>query len=198
MLTVGFHGNLTGAPYTGMYLAYTNSTGQRVNMASTQFSPTDARRAFPCFDEPAIKARFVITIHNSERYPTVLSNMRPSSTSPSPARPGWLMTEYPQTVVMSSYLVGMVVCDFVYTERSSQCGSATIPSRVYAPAHRLNDTLIPARMAADIISYYCTYFDMEYPMPKEDHIGIPQMKFGAMENVSRSHPHSLRFLRASH
>ena len=87
-LGVGFYGNLIGAPYTGMYLAYyTNSTGRTVNMASTQFSPTDARRAFPCFDEPAIKARYLITIHNSERYPTVLSNMRPSMTSPSPGRP---------------------------------------------------------------------------------------------------------------
>ena len=175
-LSLSFHANLSGNPLSGLYLAYyTNSTGQRVNMATTQFEAVGARRAFPCFDEPAFKAEFVLAIHASSRYPTVLSNMPSANSTASPVRSGWVVTRFQPTVVMSTYLVAIVVCDFVYTERQSQCGgSRMIPSRVYAPAHRLNATVIPARIAADIISHYCTYFDIEYPLPKEDHIYIPQ------------------------
>ena len=175
-LSMTYYANLTSTPMSGLFLtAYTNSTGQRVNMAATQFEAVGARRAFPCFDEPAFKAEFVLAIHASSRYPTVLSNMPSANSTASPVRSGWVVTRFQPTVVMSTYLVAIVVCDFVYTERQSQCGgSRMIPSRVYAPAHRLNATVIPARIAADIISHYCTYFDIEYPLPKEDHIYIPQ------------------------
>ena len=189
-LSLTFQANLITDPLAGLYLAYyTNGTGQRVNMATTQFESTDARRAFPCFDEPSFKAQFQISIHASQRYPTVLSNMPVQSSGPSPVRSDWLVTTFQPTVVMSTYLVAYVVCDFVYTERQSQCGgSRMIPSRVYAPAHRLNATVIPARIAADIISHYCTYFDIEYPLPKEDHIYIPQ--FSGAHTTHTTYTHS--------
>jgi hypothetical protein len=182
-LQIQFSATLTAAPLSGLYLAYyTNSTGQRVNMATTQFESIGARRAFPCFDEPAFKSTFTITIHANQRYPTVLSNMNVTSQTASVSRPGWLTTRFAPTVVMSSYLVAMVVSDYQYTEEWSQCGTRSIPSRVYAPAHRMNETIVPAKIAAAQISYYCSYFAIEYPLPKEDHIYIPQFSAGAMEN----------------
>jgi aminopeptidase N len=180
-------------PYSGLYLAsYMNGTGARVPLATTQFEAADARKAFPCFDEPSFKAQFTISVHAASRYPTVLSNMPVTSTTPSPVRDGWLLTRFEPTVVMSSYLVALVVCDFQYTQVTSQCGSKVIPSRVYAPLHRLNATVHPARMAAVMISHYCTYFQAEYPLPKEDHIYIPQFAAGAMENwgLITSHTHT--------
>ena len=196
-LHLEFSATLSPQPLSGLYLAYyTNSTGQRVNMAATQFESADARRAFPCFDEPAFKATFTISVHSSPRYPTVLSNMPASPPVPSPVRAGWQLTQFQPTVRMSSYLIALVVCDFAYTEVVQQCGTASIPSRVYAPAHRINETRIPARIAADIISYYCSYFDMPYPLPKEDHIYVPQFSAGAMENwglITYTHTtHTLR------
>jgi len=181
-LQIQFSAPLTAAPLSGLYLAYyTNSTGQRVNMATTQFESIGARRAFPCFDEPAFKSTFTITIHAAARYPTVLSNMNVVSQTPTSGRAGWLTTTFAPTVVMSSYLVAMVVSDYQYTEEVTQCGSRSIPTRVYAPAHRMAETKVPARIAAAQIAYYCSYFAIEYPLPKEDHIYIPQFG-GAMEN----------------
>ena len=167
VLSMSFQAELAPWPYSGLYLAsYLNATGQRVRLATTQFEAVDARKAFPCFDEPAFKAEFILAVHASARWPTVLSNMPVVSTTTSSVQSGWLLTRFEPTVVMSSYLVAMVVCDFVYTEVVSQCGSKLIPTRVYAPIHRLNATVIPAQIAAAVISHYCTYFQAEYPLPK--------------------------------
>ena len=166
----------------GLYLVdYTDGDGKVRPVVATQFESIGARRAFPCFDEPAFKATFAVTMHAPQQYPTVLSNMPVASSGPSSVS-GWMRYDYQPTVRMSTYLLAMVVADYVYVERTAQCGSAqSIASRVYAPARFKAAMDVPARIAADVISYYCSYFDMPYPLPKEDHIAIPG-KGGAMEN----------------
>ena len=154
-------------------------------MAATQFEEHDARRAFPCFDEPSFKATFSITIDSEPQYPTVLSNMPVIDTTVLPS--GWLRTTFNKTVVMSTYLVAMAVTDFVYSEEISACVTsdgynANITTRVWAPRQLYNSTIIPARIAAAQIAYYCQYFDVAYPLPKEDHIMVPSFAAGAMEN----------------
>ena len=75
MIILEFHGNLTGL-IVGFYQAeYTNSEGKKIPMATSKFQPTDARSAFPCFDEPSFKSKFSTTlVRPSERY-VALSNM---------------------------------------------------------------------------------------------------------------------------
>ncbi len=185
-LSIAFGGTLRDDSTDGLYLSryMPNDSASPVYMASTQFAERGARMTFPCFDEPAIKATFNITIQNSPKYPTVLSNM-PGNTTVLPS--GELLTTFERTAVMSTYLLAMAVTDYVYSEQTSLCTTSAgyrrnITTRVWAPRGRFNATIIPARIAAAQIAYYCSYFDVPYALPKEDHIMIPQFAPGAMEN----------------
>ena len=185
-LSIAYSGTLRTAPLSGLYLS-TYRDGSSANltyMASTQFESIGARRAFPCFDEPAKKATFSIAITTSPRYPTVLSNMPGSNTT---LASGWTRTVFAQTPIMSTYLLAFVVTDYVYSEQITTCTtsdnySQNITTRVWALRSQFNSTIIPARIAAAQIAYYCRYFDVAYPLPKEDHIYIPAFSAGAMEN----------------
>ena len=133
MLNIGFRGPLLYGRGVGLYpSAYYDDKGARHLQAATQFEAGYARLAFPCFDEPALKATFSITVVNGALFPTVLSNM-PGTTTTLPS--GWLQTVFAQTPVMSTYLIAFTVSDFVSTTETAQCGSEMVQSRVFAPPH---------------------------------------------------------------
>ncbi len=184
-LHIGFYGVLRTYPLTGLYLStYREGNAGQTYMASTQFESIGARRAFPCFDEPAKKATFAISITTTRNYPTVLSNM-PSTTSTYGSN--MTLTQFAVTPVMSTYLVAYVITDYVYSEEITTCTTSdgynkNITTRVWALRSQYNATIIPARIAAAQIAYYCSYFDISYPLPKEDHVYIPAFDAGAMEN----------------
>ena len=185
-LSFSFGGTLR-TPAVGLYLSsYRAYPGAPLQyMAITQFEERGARMAFPCFDEPAMKATFSITITSQPQYPTVLSNMPIIATTVLPS--GETQTAFNKTVVMSTYLIAMAVTDFAHREEITTCTtsggySANITTRVWAPTGQYNATIIPARIAAAQIAYYCQYFDVPYPLPKEDHILAPSWVGGAMEN----------------
>ena len=187
LLSIAFGGILRTDSTDGLYLSsYRAYAGAPLQwMASTQFEERGARMAFPCFDEPSFKATFSITITSGPQYPTVLSNMPVIASTVLPS--GEMRTTFNKTVVMSTYLIAMAVTDYVYSEEISTCTtsdgySANITTRVWAYSGSINATIIPARMAAAQIAYYCQYFDVPYPLPKEDHIVIPSFAPGAMEN----------------
>ena len=169
--------------YLSPYRAYESAPVQW--MASTQFEERGARLVFPCFDEPGFKATFSISISSAPQYPTVLSNMPVISKTVLPSDE--IQTTFNKTVVMSTYLIAMAVTDYAFSEEVTTCTtsdgySANITTRVWAPSGQYNATIIPARLAAAQIAYYCRYFDVPYPLPKEDHITVPSWSYGAMEN----------------
>uniref|UniRef100_A0A3B4T8H7 Endoplasmic reticulum aminopeptidase 1b n=1 Tax=Seriola dumerili TaxID=41447 RepID=A0A3B4T8H7_SERDU len=167
---LGFAANLSDS-YHGFYKSsYRTSTGEVRFMASTQFEATFARGAFPCFDEPAFKANFTIRITREPRH-IAISNM-----------PKVHMTaadNFDTTVKMSTYLVAYIVSDFLSVSKTTQHG---VKISIYAVPEKIDQTAFALDAAVKLLDFYDDYFDIPYPLPKQDLAAIPDFQSGAMEN----------------
>jgi len=171
------HLQYTGILNSEMRGFYTGKYGHWRKYASTQFESTDARRAFPCFDEPAYKATFDITIIADKGH-TVLSNTKPISDTPGPEE-GKHTVHFATTPKMSSYLVAMVVGEFEYIEGSAD----GIPIRVYSTPGTKQLSTFALEIAENVLPYFDRYFGIKYPYGKLDMVAVPDFSAGAMENV---------------
>jgi aminopeptidase N/puromycin-sensitive aminopeptidase len=154
---------------------YLSKTAKR-NYAVTQFESTDARRAFPSFDEPAFKATFDVTLV-VDKGDTAISNTNIVSDTPGPVV-GEHTIRFATTPKMSTYLVAFLVGDF-------QCVSGQsdgTPIRVCATPDKVQLGNFALSAAEFVLHYYNDYFGIRYPMPKLDLIGLPDFEAGAMEN----------------
>jgi aminopeptidase N/puromycin-sensitive aminopeptidase len=156
----------------GFYLSKT----ARRNYAVTQFESTDARRAFPCFDEPAFKATFDVSLV-IDAGDTAISNTAIASDTPGPGEGKHKLT-FGTTPKMSTYLLAFLVGDFKCSS-GSQDGVAI---RVCSTPDKVALTPYGVGIAKYVLHYYNTYFGIPYPLKKLDLIGLPDFEAGAMEN----------------
>jgi aminopeptidase N len=157
----------------GFYLSKANGR----NYAVSQMEATDARRAFPSFDEPAHKATFDVTLM-IDAGDTAISNGRQVSDTPGP-EPGKHTVVFARTPKMSSYLVALLVGDFAC--RSGAAGGT--PIRVCATPDKVALTAFALAAAEREVAFFNTYFGIPYPYEKLDIIGVPDFAAGAMENA---------------
>ncbi|KAL2091899.1 hypothetical protein ACEWY4_011697 [Coilia grayii] len=163
--------------FHGFYKSsYRTSQGEVRFLASTQFEPTSARAAFPCFDEPAFKSSFSIRIRREGRH-IALSNMPKIKTLTVPG--GLLEDHFDVTVKMSTYLVAYIVSDFQSISKTSDHG---IKISVYTIPEKIGQADFALHAAARLLDFYDDYFDIPYPLPKQDLAAIPDFQSGAMEN----------------
>ncbi|XP_076074224.1 glutamyl aminopeptidase-like [Mytilus galloprovincialis] len=178
-LDLQFDGSLTRA-IVGFYKSsYVNSiTNLTRYMVSSKFEPVSARRAFPCFDEPNIKANFTVHLVHKNEY-IALSNMPDENTAPWSEDNSLMKTDFKVSVKMSTYLVCFIVCDFDHLENTTKHG---VKVRTYATPDRVNQTKFALDIAVHTMELYQDLFGVPYPLPKQDMIGIPNFVSGAMEH----------------
>src|SRR5579872_6293051 len=155
---------------------YLGKDEQGRKYAATQFEATDARRAYPSFDEPDYKATFDITVI-APKGMTAISNEKIASDTPGPGDKHTV--RFNTTPKMSSYLAALVVGPFEYVEGEAD----GIPIRVYATAGKKEMGRFALQIASDVLRYYDHYFAIKYPYAKLDLVGLPDFSAGAMENT---------------
>lgn len=149
-------------------------TGETKYMATTQMEPTDARRAFPCFDEPNLKASFGVTLISDSSL-THLSNMDVKSED---VKGNKKITVFNPTPKMSTYLVAFIVAELKYVENKD----FRIPVRVYATPGNEQLGKYAADLTAKTLAFFEKSFGIEYPLPKMDNVAVHEFSAGAMEN----------------
>ncbi len=195
-LTLVFKGILNDK-MRGFYRSRYTVSNKEHYLATTQFEATDARRAFPCFDEPAQKAIFHVSLIVPKNK-TAISNTLPVTVleheSSLPAgRQGYKIVKFLPTPKMSTYLLAFIVGDFEYLEsktaptpssfRHSPSGRGrSIQVRIFTTPGKKHQAKFALECAVKTLEFYEKYFDIAYPLPVLDMIAIPDFTSGAMEN----------------
>lgn len=160
----------------GFYRSRYMHEGKEKHMATTQFEATDARRAFPCFDEPAQKAIFDVTLMVPKEM-TAISNTL--ETSVIEHEGGIKAVKFAPSPKMSTYLLAFIVGDFEFIEGKTKDG---VLVRVFVTPGKKHQAKFSLDTAIKILEFYNRYFDIHYPLPVLDLIAIPDFAHGAMEN----------------
>lgn len=176
-LQIAFSGILNDQ-LRGFYRStFTDDNNETQTLAVTQFEATNARRAFPCWDEPAIKATFAVSlVVNNELM--AISNC--AETSREPVGPSKTRVNFATTMKMSTYLVAFVVGPLEATQPIDVAG---IPVRVVHRPGRNSQTAFALEVTAHALKWYTDYYGIDYPSDKLDLVSIPDFQFGAMENL---------------
>ncbi len=175
-LTQTFTGQLNDK-MAGFYRSSYKQDGKTKYIASTQMEPTDARRAFPCFDEPALKAEYTITLIADKDH-TCLSNMDVASEKEVDSKitgSKRKAVKFNKTPLMSTYLLAFIIGELKYVETND----FRLPVRVYAtPDKDIEHGRFSVELAAKTLAFYEEEFDNKYPLPKMDMVAVPDFSAG--------------------
>ncbi len=176
-LSMSFTGILNDQLHGFYRSTFTDVAGVTHTIATTQFEATDARRAFPCWDEPAVKATYQVTL-------TIPSHLAAYSNTAAIEEidhgNGTTTVAFATTMKMSTYLVAFVVGPF---EATAPIDVAGTPVRVVFPVGKGHLTSYALEVAEHALTFFAAYFDIPYPGDKVDLVAIPDFAAGAMENL---------------
>lgn len=175
IIVLGFSGTITKQMH-GMYPCFYDHDGVAKELIATQFESHHAREVFPCIDEPEAKATFDVTL-TTETGVTVLGNMPVKEQH---EESGKLVTSFDRTPKMSSYLLAWVYGEMQKKTATTKSG---VEVNIWAtPAQPASSLDFALDIATRTIDFFDEYFDTPYPLPKSDHVALPDFSSGAMEN----------------
>ncbi|XP_071508532.1 aminopeptidase N-like [Diadema antillarum] len=176
VLWIKYVGELSDS-LAGFYrTSWAGPDGETMWAATSQMQPTDARRALPCFDEPALRAYFDTTIEHRTDMVALSNGIEEEEIQ---LGNGWMTTSYRTTPKMSTYLLAFVVGYFNYTQAYTENG---VRYRVWSRPDAVESTRYALDIGANITTYFEEYFNIPFPLPKQDMIAVPDFSAGAMEN----------------
>uniref|UniRef100_A0A672FBB4 Aminopeptidase n=1 Tax=Salarias fasciatus TaxID=181472 RepID=A0A672FBB4_SALFA len=163
----------------GFYRSEYVEDGVKKVVATTQMQPTDARKAFPCFDEPAMKAVFHMTLIHPVGTVALSNGMNYGKFS-SPTHP-LLETSFEPTKIMSTYLLAFIVSEFA---NISSTPDAKVLIRIWAREKAIKEGQgdYALNKTGPILAFLENYYNSTYPLSKSDQIALPDFGAGAMEN----------------
>jgi len=177
VIVVEFDGKIVDQSMHGLYPCYFEVDGVKKELLATQFESHHAREVFPCIDEPEAKATFDLTL-DTEKGVSVLGNMPIKAQSES--NDGRLVTTFETSPRMSTYLLAFVVGELQKKSGKTKTG---VDVSVYAtPVHPADSLDFALDYSIRLLEFYEDYFDIPYPLPKCDHVALPDFSSGAMEN----------------
>lgn len=175
IVVISFSGTITDAMH-GMYPCYFEHKGAKKELIATQFESHHAREVFPCIDEPEAKSTFDVTLM-TEQGVTVLGNMPIRQQK---IEDDQLVTTFGTTPKMSTYLLAWVYGEM---HRKTAVTKSGVEVNVWAtPAQKAESLEFALDIATRTIDFLNDYFDTPYPLPKSDHVALPDFGAGAMEN----------------
>lgn len=178
VVEIKYHGILRD-DNKGFYLStYQNPQGQTIWLATTQFESTDARHAFPCYDEPQIRTPFGIQIKHDVGYDAI-SNM-PVMSRINETGTNYVVTKFQDTLKVQTYLIAFVVSNFKYIASSD----TPKQHRVYAKPQSIekNEASLALEAGKKLLDKFMEHLNVTYSLPKIDQVAIPDFDAGAMEN----------------
>ncbi len=175
LIVVAFSGTITD-DMVGIYPCYFEVDGEKKELIATQLESHYARQAFPCIDEPEAKATFDVTL-KTEQNVTALGNMPVKLQR---VEDDCLVTSFETTPRMSTYLVAWVVGEL--QKKTTTTKSGTEVSVWSTKAHSPESLDFALDISKRTIDFFDTYFGVPYPLPKSDHVALPDFSSGAMEN----------------
>ncbi|XP_066130213.1 aminopeptidase Q [Saccopteryx bilineata] len=180
-LQLSFSGRANRDTREGLFLNVYTDQGERRALLASQMEPTFARNVFPCFDEPALKATFNITVIHHPSY-VALSNMPKLGQSEEEDANGnkWTVTTFYTTPHMPTYLAAFAVCDYDHVSRTERGKEIRIWARKDDIANGNADFAL--NITGPIFSFLEDLFNISYPLPKTDIIALPTFDNRAMEN----------------
>uniref|UniRef100_A0A8C5FYW7 Aminopeptidase n=1 Tax=Gouania willdenowi TaxID=441366 RepID=A0A8C5FYW7_GOUWI len=165
----------------GFYRSEYEENGVKKVVATTQMQPTDARKAFPCFDEPVMKAVFHITLIHPPNTVALSNSLSSDPESIKVEGQDLLKTSFDPTEIMSPYLLAFVVCEFAFIKAPKD---EDVLVRIWARKKAIEEGQgnYALEKTGSVLAFLENYYNSSYPLKKSDQIALPDFSAGAMEN----------------
>uniref|UniRef100_A0A8R1DUX5 Aminopeptidase n=1 Tax=Caenorhabditis japonica TaxID=281687 RepID=A0A8R1DUX5_CAEJA len=176
VLKIVYNGDLR-TDMAGLYqTTYTNVKGEQKMAAVTQMEPISARNMVPCFDEPAFKASWTVTVIHPTGTTAIANGMEEKSED---LGDNFISSKFQTTPRMSSYLLAIFVSEFEYNERHTKSG---VRFRVWSRPEEKNSTVYALEAGVKCLEFFENYYNIPFPLAKQDMVAVPDFAAGAMEN----------------